>query len=226
MRAVVGLEPDHLGVGERLLEVGDVLARGAAEAVDRLVVVAHHDDVAVLADQQLQQLLLREVGVLVLVDEHGAVALAEPAAGGGMLVQQPDRAQDHLAEVERAGLVEQPVVVGVDARELHLALGAASRSASSSLTRPARAPSAGTRPTVTISSLSRSIRSIIFAEDRRRVAAHVVVAHRQLVEVVHQQRQPVGRRAGWKNGSKPASSASSWSSRAQNAWNVEQTSSS
>ena len=43
----------------------------------------------------------------------------------GLLVQQPERAQDQVAEVERAALGEQAVVVGVEARELELARGRA-----------------------------------------------------------------------------------------------------
>ena len=47
--AEVLLEHDHLGVGEALLELQDVAHVGGAEAVDRLVRVAHHAEVAVLA---------------------------------------------------------------------------------------------------------------------------------------------------------------------------------
>ena len=47
-RAVVLLQLDDLGVGVVLLEVEDVADVGAAEAVDRLVVVADHRQVAVL----------------------------------------------------------------------------------------------------------------------------------------------------------------------------------
>ena len=45
----------------------------------------------------------------------------------GLLVQQPERAQHQVAEVERAALGEQAVVVGVDARELELARGVRAR---------------------------------------------------------------------------------------------------
>ena len=123
-RAVVGLEADDLGVREVDLEVGDVLARGAPEAVDRLVVVADDHDVAMLADEQAQQLALGEVRVLVLVHEHVAEALRDAPPDAGPLLEQPEGAQDQLAEVERAGLGQEPVVVGVEARELELALNA------------------------------------------------------------------------------------------------------
>ena len=74
-RAVVLLEPDHRGAGEVLLEAQDVADLGAAPAVDRLVVVADAADVAVAAGEQPQPEVLRDVGVLVLVDED----VAEPA---------------------------------------------------------------------------------------------------------------------------------------------------
>ena len=66
-------------------------------------------------------------------------ALGDAAAGGGLLLQQPDRAQDHLAEVHRPRLVEQPSWCGVEARELAPRARPASRSASSSLAASARA---------------------------------------------------------------------------------------
>ena len=45
-RAVVALEPDHLGAGKIVLEAQDVVDLGAAPAVDRLVVVADAADVS------------------------------------------------------------------------------------------------------------------------------------------------------------------------------------
>ena len=44
-RAVIALQPDHLGAGKVVLEAQDVVDLGAAPAVDRLVVVADAADV-------------------------------------------------------------------------------------------------------------------------------------------------------------------------------------
>ena len=74
-RAVVLLEADHLRARKVLLEAQDVADLGAAPAVDRLVVVADAADVAVAAGEQPQPQVLRDVGVLVLVDQD----VAEPA---------------------------------------------------------------------------------------------------------------------------------------------------
>ena len=82
-RPVVLLELDHLErrVVERQLR--EVLDRRAAPAVDRLVVVADRGQPRALAGQQPQQPVLRRVGVLVLVDEQLAAALA-PARRRGL----------------------------------------------------------------------------------------------------------------------------------------------
>ena len=44
-RAVIALQPDHLGAGKIVLEAQDVVDLGAAPAIDRLVVVADAADV-------------------------------------------------------------------------------------------------------------------------------------------------------------------------------------
>ena len=75
-RAVVLLEPHDFAARKVLLEVEDVPDVGAAPAVDRLVVVADDADVAVLAAEQLDELVLRAVRVLVLVDEDVLKAVA------------------------------------------------------------------------------------------------------------------------------------------------------
>ena len=62
------VEPDDRRQRPLGAEVADVLGRGAAEAVDRLVVVGERGDPAVLGDQQPQQQALGEAGVLQLVD--------------------------------------------------------------------------------------------------------------------------------------------------------------
>src|SRR6266853_1848959 len=68
-RAVVLLQPHDLGVGVVLAEIEDIAHVRAAEAIDRLVVVADHHHVAVLLREQVHQDVLGAVGVLVLVYE-------------------------------------------------------------------------------------------------------------------------------------------------------------
>ena len=76
-RPVVLLEQHHRRVGEGVLELDDVAHVGAAEGVDRLVLVADDADVAVVGGEQQHQVVLHPVRVLVLVDED----VLEPAAG-------------------------------------------------------------------------------------------------------------------------------------------------
>ena len=76
-----GPQRDHLGrgaagLGELGREVEDSAHVGTAEAVDRLVRVADHGQVAAVAGDRLEKGDLTGVGVLVLVDEH----VAEPGA--------------------------------------------------------------------------------------------------------------------------------------------------
>ena len=51
-----------------LLEVEDVLDLGSTEGIDGLRVITHHTDVLMELTQLLQDEILREVGVLILVD--------------------------------------------------------------------------------------------------------------------------------------------------------------
>ena len=76
--AIVLLQPYDAGSGEVATERENVLHVCTAPAVDGLIVVAHHADVLVLAPQQLDEAVLRVVGVLVLVHEH-VIEAALPA---------------------------------------------------------------------------------------------------------------------------------------------------
>src|SRR4029077_6927353 len=69
-RAVVLLESDDQRAGEIALEFEDVADLGAAPAVDRLVVIADAAQILVLLRQQPQPQILRDVGVLVLIDQE------------------------------------------------------------------------------------------------------------------------------------------------------------
>ena len=191
-RAVVVLEAHDLRVRELALEVEQVLLRGAAEAVDGLVVVAHDRDVAVLLHEQPQQHPLREVRVLVLVDEHVAEAPRHPLAHVRALVQQAERPQDQVAEVERPALREQPVVIGVQAGELALALRPGARGVAARLRgEPVRVAA------VVVGGDHLVLEAIDprheAGEQRRGVAANLVVAQGQVVDALEQKGEPVGR---------------------------------
>ena len=98
------------GVREVVLELEDVADLGAAEAVDRLVLVADDGQVPVLPAEQLQQPVLGVVGVLVLVDQHPAEALAVAAADVLEELEHVDRPHQQVVEVHRVRL-EHPALV-------------------------------------------------------------------------------------------------------------------
>ena len=99
-RAIVLLEPHDRGVGKILVEVEDVADVGAAPSVDRLIVVADDADVAVLAAEELDQLVLRAIGVLVLVDEDVLEPVGDIASScSGWLLQHAHRQHEQVVEV-------------------------------------------------------------------------------------------------------------------------------
>ena len=87
-------------VGEVALEVEDVADVGAAPAVDRLVVVADHAEVPVLARELRHEAVLHAVRVLVLVDEHVLPALAVAGEHLGVRVEELGGEEQEVAEVE------------------------------------------------------------------------------------------------------------------------------
>ena len=98
-RAVVPLQPDHGRAGKIALEAQDVVDLRAAPAVDRLVVVADAADVLVPLREQPQPEILRDVGVLVFVDQHVAEAALEIGEHVGLLAEEPQAFEQQVAEV-------------------------------------------------------------------------------------------------------------------------------
>ena len=115
--AVVLLQADGAATGVLALEAQNVLDVGPPEAVDGLVVVAHHADVLIAPRQELGQEVLEVVGVLVLVNED--VAELPLVVGPDLLVllQQVDGVEDDVVEVQGVGLPQAAGVAGVDLRD-------------------------------------------------------------------------------------------------------------
>lgn len=101
-RAVVGVERDDAGAGKGVPEPEDIFAPGAAEPIDRLVVVADGHQVGALAREQADQLVLQPARILELVDHDEAEALLQRAQQGGTLGQQPMRPEQDVVEVHAA----------------------------------------------------------------------------------------------------------------------------
>ena len=124
-RTVIALQAHDGGVGEVLLEAQDVADLGAAPPVDRLVVVADAADVRRALGEQAQPEILRDVGVLILVDQD----VAEPAMIEGedirMRLPQGDAMHHEIAEIDGIHLGQPRLVLAVDVA------GAAARGPSS-----------------------------------------------------------------------------------------------
>ena len=78
---------------------------GPAEAVNRLVGVAHGEQLAGRqpgAAQQIDQFHLHRVGVLQFVDEQEAVTLAEAGADGGVIAQQVAGRRQQVLKIDDA----------------------------------------------------------------------------------------------------------------------------
>ena len=87
-------------VGIVLAEVEDVADVGAAKPIDRLVVVADDDHVAVLLGELIDEHVLRPVRVLVLVDEHVPEAVAPFGKRFLIGVEKLDQLHDQVVEVQ------------------------------------------------------------------------------------------------------------------------------
>ena len=79
----------------------DALDLAAPERVDGLVRVADDDEIAAAAGEQGEQLLLRRIGVLVLVDDHEGAGVALAGEQPGFAAEQIDSRPDQLGRVVR-----------------------------------------------------------------------------------------------------------------------------
>ena len=107
---VILLQPDGAGALVLFFKAEDIPDVRAAEPVNALVVVAHHADVVILPHQQTGQQVLQMVGVLILVDQDIAELLPVVRPHIGAALQQPDRVQNDVVEVQRIGVTQLFVV--------------------------------------------------------------------------------------------------------------------
>ena len=112
---IVLLQSDGLGAGIELFKIENVLNGGAAEAVDALVVVAHHTDVALRPGEQADQTKLRHAGVLILVHQQVAVLVLVELPHVRVVGQQLHGLVDEVVKIERTGLFQLFLVSCVDA---------------------------------------------------------------------------------------------------------------
>ena len=174
-------------------EVREVLRRGAAEAVDRLVVVAGGGEVAVVGASS------RAAGLGELGSWTSSTSTWRKRA--------PARAR--TCGFSRAARAPQHEVARGRARRPRRACGRARRRASAnsrSRSRPVVSP-ASVAAHARASAVDQLVLEPVDALDDRASSApgcrEVVQAQRQLVDVLEQHRQPVGGETGMANGSSP-----------------------
>ena len=97
-----------------MLEVKKVAHFGAPEPVDALVGVADYADVAVGAPEQHHELVLGDVGVLVLVDEDVGEAILVPLEHVEVVPEQPHGPNEQVVEVHGVRLDQATLVLEVD----------------------------------------------------------------------------------------------------------------
>jgi hypothetical protein len=116
--AIVGRQLDGSAAGHALRELEDVPHRGPAEAVQALVLVPDHAQVAALLRELQQELLLDIVSVLVLVHEHIA-QVAGHTVRGAAIAQQIVHEPLQVREVGSVGIEKGTLVTTVGAADGH-----------------------------------------------------------------------------------------------------------
>ena len=87
-RAIVLFERHYFGGWPVALKVEDVANVCTAPAIDGLIVVTHHTEVAVLGGELTDPVVLNAVGVLILIDVQVLPLRAVAVGNGGGLLQQ------------------------------------------------------------------------------------------------------------------------------------------
>ncbi len=112
--AVVLLQADDPGPLVLVLKGEDILDGGPPEAVDGLVVVAHHADILPPPGQGGGQEILEMVGILVLINEYIAEFPLIKFPNVIEFQQQPDGVEDDVVEIQSVGLPQAPFVLHID----------------------------------------------------------------------------------------------------------------
>ena len=182
---------DGLATGEAAPEVRGRDLAVPTEGAQPLGWIARRDDV-LAGGQHRDQVAMRGSRVLQLIDQDEGEALGDGGADVGVLAKQAAQFDHQVAAVDAAALAQDPVVRGIELRELQL---------------PARGLPAGRvacGPSLLLGPLAQfsgadglGLQRVDAAqepgEETRGIAPDLMTAEGQLVEAVEQDRQPVGR---------------------------------
>lgn len=122
--AVVTDQLDHGGLRVAGAEVEQVVGGGAGEGVDGLAGVTDDAEAVALAEPQVQQPLLERADVLVLVDDEVLVLAADLLGDVVAVLEDADRQEQHVLEVDHAAVALELFVRPVDLGDLGQVPGA------------------------------------------------------------------------------------------------------
>lgn len=116
IRTVVGLQDNELGRGPAVAECLDILGIGSLELVDRLVIVPDCEHVRGVGHRQYigDEPELCVIRILVLVHEHELVLFREIRADIPVLLDQADRSENHIREIDVPQSLHPLLVLYVD----------------------------------------------------------------------------------------------------------------
>ena len=114
--AVVGRQIDPAEPGQRAREAEHASHVGETPAIDRLVVVADEEDAVRRLREQQCELQLRPVEVLCLVDQQLGAAGTPARQGRSVVLEQPQRTDHEVVEVDAAARGDRPLVGDEGAR--------------------------------------------------------------------------------------------------------------
>ena len=112
--AVILLQLDHFDVGIVFLQLQQIGRFRAAPAVNALIIVPHHAQIAVARGQLLDQLELGGVGVLIFIHHHVFESVTALLEDGGMLAEKLQGEQDQVVEIDRIAGAQGALITGAD----------------------------------------------------------------------------------------------------------------
>ncbi len=99
--AIISLQLHQDRIRKVRLKPGKYAGLGAAKSIDALIIVANHGDVAVYRGQEPDELILRSVDILVLIDQHILELAGITVQNLLLLLQDADCLHDEIIKVKR-----------------------------------------------------------------------------------------------------------------------------
>ena len=121
--AVVLLQQDDRGVGEVLAEAFHIAEVRAPKRIDGLVFIPYHEEVAMPARQQFDQLILGGVRVLKLIHQDEVITMLVIVEDVGVLAQHEHRPHQQIVEIQGAGQVQKLLITLIDAGDHLIPIG-------------------------------------------------------------------------------------------------------